>query len=99
MDHPELHDLVRVVAALLDHLAARGMHRGRIIGIDHPAWNLEGELGDSVAPLMDHHDLVGLGQRDYVDPVGRIEDEEVVLTAARVESTAAMEIEDRRPVS
>src|ERR1700688_2646086 len=74
------------------------MHRRGIIGIDHPARNLEGELGDSMAPLMDHHHLALLGQRDYVDPVGRVENEEVVLAAPRVYGAQKMQIEDLRAV-
>src|SRR5260370_36744472 len=95
MDQPELHDVVGSVAALLDHLAPRRMLRRWIFGIDYAAGDLEGELGDSVASLMDHHDLVAFGEGDDVDPVGRIEDEEVVLAAARMRRAAAMEIEDR----
>jgi hypothetical protein len=43
---------------------------------------------------MNHHHLVAISQRDDVDPVGGIEDEEVVLAAAGVARAALVEIED-----
>src|ERR1700730_8597161 len=94
----ECDDRVGVEAGLLDHLAARRMHRRLILGIYHSAGHLERELRDAVTPLANHHHVAVFRERNDIHPVGRIEDEEVALATTRVGRAAAMEIEDRRAV-
>src|SRR5260370_39693515 len=94
----EFDDRIGVVTGLLDHLAARRMHRRLIFGIDHSAGHLERELRDAVTPLANHHDVAIFRERNDIHPIGRLKDEEVALAAPRMRRAAAMGIENRRAV-
>src|SRR5690606_4143387 len=74
-------DLLRLVARLLDQLAACGLERVLAI-VDDPTWNFECGFTRAVPVLAYAHELAVRRQRDDVDPVVRLDDEEVIVLAA-----------------
>jgi hypothetical protein len=68
----------RSVARLFQHLTRGGSLR-RLASINHPARNFERHFFRAVPVLFDHHNFIVRRQRNDVDPIGRFEDEEIVL--------------------
>src|SRR5687768_16708350 len=90
----ERDELARLVTRLLKQLARRSLRRP-LARVNHPARNLQRYLLRAVPVKLYEHDLALFRQRDDVDPVGRLDDVEVVdACAARVCAQIAPDLED-----
>jgi hypothetical protein len=82
LDRSQRAPLARAVARLLGELSLGGGER-RLSRIDDASGNLERDAQDALPPLLDHHQLVGVGQRDDVNPVVGLQNVEVTLALGR----------------
>src|SRR5690348_11514994 len=92
MDAAQCDHVLGVIAAFLAHLAPRGGEWARVFRIHHSARYFQGKVADPVTELAHHHDFVGRGYRDDVYPGWRLDDEEVVLAAARMRALVKMQV-------
>ncbi len=81
MDDSERLHAVGIVATLFDHLSTCRDQRRAVLRIDHAAGNLERTVANAVTVLAHQHHVLRRGDRNDVDPVGRLENVKVVLGA------------------
>ena len=70
-----------VVAGFFAHFAAGALASRGVLGIQHAAGNLEGEILDAMAELADQYHFACCCEGNDIDPIPALEDEKVVLLA------------------
>ena len=96
LEREERLEALRLVARLLEELAARGL-LGRLAGVDHAAGDLERQRVGAEAVLPDEDDAIVGRHRDDVAPVGEAQREGVAARAAGgVGEVDALHLEDAK---
>jgi len=84
-----------LIAGFFAQFADAGGDRRRVLGVHHPAWDLEFDAVSPMPELLDQDRLAVVGEGDDIDPIRAVEDIEVMgLPRARRDPTLFPGAED-----